>query len=173
MKSLNEMARRVHEANKHWWTDINTGQPIVRNKGELLALAISEVSEALEGERKNLMDDHLPHRRMAEVEMADTVIRLLDFAAGFDVRLMEGFEHICLPPNKGEALFRITQLICKSFEGAYLSATGISLVIANIQAYCKCHGYDLEGAIEEKLAYNATRPDHTHAARKADGGKKF
>lgn len=80
---LNEYAKEVHIANRKWWTDLHTGEPINRNKGELLALIHSEVSEALEGERKNLMDDKLPHRRMAEVEMADVLIRVLDYCAGF------------------------------------------------------------------------------------------
>ncbi|TOM56066.1 hypothetical protein CGH73_27540, partial [Vibrio parahaemolyticus] len=30
-----------------------------------------------------LMDDHLPHRKMAEVELADAVIRILDYAHAF------------------------------------------------------------------------------------------
>jgi hypothetical protein len=34
----------------------------------------------MEGERKNLMDDHLPHRRSAEVELADALIRIFDYA---------------------------------------------------------------------------------------------
>lgn len=45
-----------------------------------LALCHSELSEALEGMRKGLMDDHLPHRPMLEVELADTIIRILDLA---------------------------------------------------------------------------------------------
>ena len=61
-----------------WWTDLETGELIDRNILELLALVHSEVSEAVEGYRKNLMDDHLPHRKMIEVELADTVIRILD-----------------------------------------------------------------------------------------------
>ncbi|MCY1464806.1 hypothetical protein D9M71_828760 [compost metagenome] len=40
----------------------------------------SELSEALEGLRKNLMDDKLPHRKMVEVELADTLIRIFDYA---------------------------------------------------------------------------------------------
>ena len=32
---------------------------------------------------------------------------------------------------------------------------------------------DLGGAIAEKLAYNATREDHSLEHRKAEGGKKF
>lgn len=51
-----------------------------REFGTCLALIHSEISEALEGDRKNLMDDHLPHRKMAEVELADAVIRIFDLA---------------------------------------------------------------------------------------------
>ena len=79
---LNQLAKQIHQNNHHWWHDTQ-GNPISRNKGELLCLIHSEISEAMEGERKNLMDDHLPHRPMAEVELADALIRILDYAAGF------------------------------------------------------------------------------------------
>jgi hypothetical protein len=79
--NLNELSKSVHTANAKWWQDVNSGQPIKRNKGELLALIHSEISEALEGERKDLMDDKLPHRKMAEVELVDAIIRILDYAA--------------------------------------------------------------------------------------------
>ncbi len=69
-----------------------TQQPIKRNKGELLALIHSEISEALEGERKDLMDDKLPHRKMAEVELVDAIIRILDYAGGFDYDLQGAFD---------------------------------------------------------------------------------
>jgi NTP pyrophosphatase (non-canonical NTP hydrolase) len=71
----------------------------------------------MEGERKNLMDDKLPHRKMAEVELADALIRIFDYAGA--------------------------------------------------------HGYDLQGAYTEKMAFNAVREDHTHEARKIAGGKQF
>lgn len=115
--NLNELSQTVHAANIKWWQDIKTGQPIQRNKGELLMLIVSEVSEAMEGERKGLMDDKLPHRKMAEVELVDAIIRILDYAGGF--------------------------------------------------------GYDLQGAFDDKMAYNAQREDHKHEARQAAGGKKF
>ena len=51
-----------------------------RETGTMLALIHSEISEAMEGERKDLMDDHLPHRKMFEVELADAVIRIFDLA---------------------------------------------------------------------------------------------
>ena len=89
---LNDAALRVDEANRNWWIDLDTGQPLQRNVGELLMLATSELAEALEGHRKNLMDDKLPHRKMFEVEIADCVIRLLDIAAGMGLDLGGAFE---------------------------------------------------------------------------------
>ena len=75
---LNTYAAECHAANMKWWRDINTGAPIERNKGELLCLIHSEISEAMEGERKGLMDDKLPHRKMAEVELVDALIRIFN-----------------------------------------------------------------------------------------------
>ena len=115
--NLNQYAKDCHQAAIKWWQDPATGEPIERNKGELLCLIHSEISEAMEGERKNLMDDKLPHRRMAEVELVDALIRIFDYAGAF--------------------------------------------------------GYDLQGAYDDKLAYNATREDHTHEARQKEGGKAF
>ncbi len=70
-----------------WWTDLETGERKDRNKGELLALIHSEISEAMEGARKDLMDDHLTHRKMEEVELADAIIRILDYAGAYDLNV--------------------------------------------------------------------------------------
>jgi len=51
-----------------------------RSNAELIALMHSELSEALEADRKDLMDDKLPNRKGFEVELADAVIRIFDTA---------------------------------------------------------------------------------------------
>ena len=44
-------------------------------------------AEAMECHRKSLADDKLPHRPMEEVEMADALIRILDYCAGHGLDL--------------------------------------------------------------------------------------
>lgn len=108
-----------------WWIDTETGED-VRNWpakflklwiASKLMLIVSETGEAMEGHRKDLMDDHLPHRKSIEVEGADLIIRALDLYGGL--------------------------------------------------------GYDLAGAIIEKLAYNQQRADHKLEHRTAPGGKSI
>lgn len=72
-----------------WWKDIKTGEDLhgKRNVGEMLCLIHSEISEAMEGHRKNLNDDKLPHRKMIEVELADALIRILDLSGGLNLDL--------------------------------------------------------------------------------------
>ena len=77
---ITRIQNEIHSQNvKAGWWDTQ------RNHGELLMLIVSEIAEAMEGDRKDLMDDHLPHRKMIEVELADAMIRILDMAAGLNL----------------------------------------------------------------------------------------
>lgn len=106
-----------------WWNDLHTGESLLpgsprgRNVGELLMLCVSELAEAMEGHRKSLPDDKLPHRPMLEVELVDCIIRICDLAGALKL--------------------------------------------------------DLDGALVEKLAYNASRADHRPENRRQPGGKAY
>lgn len=80
--AINSFAADCHAASRKagWYTNPTTGEPLKRNVPEMLCLIHSEISEAMEGYRKDLPDDKLPQRPMVEVELADAMIRIGDLA---------------------------------------------------------------------------------------------
>lgn len=79
--TLNTLSDQIYFANVKagWYKDPKTGRTFKqRNIMEMLMLATTEIAEAAEGWRKDLKDDHLPQHMMLTVEVADTLIRLLD-----------------------------------------------------------------------------------------------
>lgn len=196
---LNMLAKQIFNANvaRGWWADMD------RNFYQTLQLVNTEIAEATEGERKNLMDDHLPTRKMGEVELADAFIRLADLAGRYGWEYYEpSFEpgdeptpfaignwhaRLCaqkfkhMPPI-AEQHFWLTECVIRlgtiggqldtasyvsAFSSEYSGAVNSIMKVAHNQ------GYDLWGAVFEKLAYNAERADHKPEARAAEHGKKF
>ena len=85
IKYFNEIASDAQRNSeiKGFWKDGQT-----RNRPEMICLMHSELSEALEAIRKpNKKDEHLPELDSVGLELADTVIRIMDYAAGFDINL--------------------------------------------------------------------------------------
>lgn len=67
-----------------WWDGLDGNKLAIPAK---LALVHSELSEALEAHRKDMMDDKLTHRKGIEVELADALIRIFDIAGRLDLDL--------------------------------------------------------------------------------------
>lgn len=85
---INDASRLCHAVavDGGWW-HTETGVRLERNKGELMMLMVSEIAEMMEGVRKGLMDEKLPHRSAEEVELADALIRMFDYAEAYDLDL--------------------------------------------------------------------------------------
>jgi len=108
IESFNQMSGEA------WRNAVHKGfrqQGVERNIGEEIALAHSELSEALEGVRAgNPPSSKIPEFTKAEAELADTVIRLMDTAHDRGWRLAEAIiakhEYNLNRPHKhGEKLF--------------------------------------------------------------------
>lgn len=77
-QSWNIISEYVHNnaVNKGWWENKDYDY-----RPEFIALLHSEVSEALEGIRKgNPPDEHIPEFSTLEAELADVIIRIMDFS---------------------------------------------------------------------------------------------
>ncbi len=181
--NINELAKRVYEQNKAvgWWDDPD------RCVFQTLQLVNTEIAEATEGDRKNLMDDKLPHRKMAEVEMADTLIRLVDLAGRYNwiyIQNVSSSDYLREVSTTAGRHLVATMTVCElarrlmterwiDAPDPYDIAVRYSFTINTILSICELEGYEIEGAVEEKLQFNATRIDHSREHRAKAGGKKY
>lgn len=102
--NLNQLAEQIHQDNraKGFYEGPDNLIALVEKYGtdedkdaigklfgaQRIALMHSELSEGLEGHRKDLMDDHLGHRSSFEVELADALIRILDAAGHYKIDIL-------------------------------------------------------------------------------------
>uniref|UniRef100_Q31HX0 Uncharacterized protein n=1 Tax=Hydrogenovibrio crunogenus (strain DSM 25203 / XCL-2) TaxID=317025 RepID=Q31HX0_HYDCU len=177
MRDLNEWAQEIHANNvaAGWWED----EPCIYTKMQLIS---TEIAEATEGERKNLMDDKLAHRKMGEVELADALIRTLDLGAHLNLTYKSFFtpyilddkpiaaKHFQLNGYLIELGFRIHNHIDEYIS--YVSRI-YSVLINALIIVSESKGYDIESAMIEKLEFNKTRQDHQPENRAKAHGKKF
>jgi hypothetical protein len=175
---LDQLSKSIYANNVKvgWWEG---GQACIFQK---LQLVSTEIAEATEGARKNLMDDKLPHRKMEEVELADALIRVLDLGGRIDLRY--------------ETHWRSTTY-CDSSNSVGMQHLGINIALASFAraAYCEVPAptlnnyysavidcilkvashrhYDIMAAMHEKMEFNVTRSDHKLENRTKKNGKGF
>lgn len=84
---IDAMVDECHERARSagWWSEVDPSDKY--HIATKLCLIHSEISEALEGVRKDKQDDHLPAFSSFEVELADALIRIFDLAGGSELRL--------------------------------------------------------------------------------------
>jgi NTP pyrophosphatase (non-canonical NTP hydrolase) len=185
MKNLNELAHKIHESNKLRGFDVAQD-----NIGQSLMLVVGEIGEAMDAhqcgrfakaEYENInadMEDGvfsfafgLFIKNTFEDELADIVIRTLDFCAAFGVdieKMCYDNETIICSNNIGEYLLVVTgqvysaywEIECKE-ENCYAK---LESVITAIEHKAKELDINLEKHIELKMRYNETRP-YKHGKR--------
>lgn len=188
--NLNDLAQQIHaNAKAKGFYD----EP--RNTGELFMLMVSELGEALDADRKGkrcIVKDfekwmlrygtesvfqnnfEVDIKGTFEEEIADVVIRILDFCAlrKYDIDKLISNEaakrvSYATSDNIGQSLMFTNQLLCEAYEDAEVGSTGLFLASAinALYAISNKQGFDLIQHIELKMKYNATR-EHKH-------GKKY
>lgn len=179
--NINELAQKIYQQNveRGWWDDPD------RCMLRTFQLVNTEIAEATEADRKSGgPDSHLPHRSAIEVEYADTFIRLADLAGRYGWLYKEGMAAPCYllarTSNEGARQFVLTYVCCQmavNLFGAPLQpgkvVYGYCQALETLLEICRIDGYDLWGAVKDKLEYNRTRFDHSREARAHANGKRY
>jgi hypothetical protein len=189
MKGLNALRDICHEdaVAAGWWKNIKTGEVLPFHAGQKFNLVHSELSEALEADRKKLRDDKLPHRSGVEVELGDALIRLFDTAGKLGYDLEEDFHSLATHPLEfftGADFHDQLAAIHADINVAWASYTlnagnspdtrfAMQTAIARILNLGEFLDIDIPGATAEKYAFNRVRPDHKIENRLGIHGKDY
>lgn len=162
--NLTELANYIHAFNveKGWWDEYLDDKH--RRFKTAMMLTISELAEAMEGERKDLVDQHLPHLDNFSVELADSLIRLLDLAGAYEYDI--NYVKVNMYGSRPEMLFMAVQDMMVDHESVQ---AGINAVLSIAHK----EGIDILAIAQEKFEYNKIRLDHLRENREKVGGKKF
>lgn len=167
---LIELQNKIHEQNKAmgWWDE-------PRPFSTFVCLFHSELSEAMEGDRKGLMDDHLPQYEMFWVELADFVIRCLDWLGSQQHKTSYTPNDYEVDEDKIESIALLHSVVSEAFEcfSDEFAAKRIEYAVELSLKLAAGYEVDLKKIIIEKVEYNKNRADHQRENRAKDGGKKY
>lgn len=189
-EQLMELGKQINHTakDKGFWDDGNK-----RNKAEMVMLMVSELGECLEGHRKlKACYGHTDLTREAfqrqykgteseynqawkesfefgvkdtyQDEMADVMIRLLDYVYGWDIPVLLREYRKETTGNFGADLLRINWYIMLAFETQHAEVhpgKDWGYAIAAIIKFCEWYKIDLIQHCEWKMKYNASR-EHKH-----------
>jgi hypothetical protein len=182
---LQKLQQSVYEGNKQrgfWEAGVD------ENKGERVMLIITELAEVVEAHRKgntisvyyptwvnvlDVLDDHIevtPNfwkvvfvsqvKDTLQDEIADVVIRILDYTGGFNIEIRESTYCKESTGNFAHDVLQLTHYCMAAYHSDIKEFTGKdwNYVLAAIIRFCEWYNINLIQHITWKLHYNSTRP---------------
>ena len=164
--NLTKLQKEAHAiARDHGWWDEE------RTFGDLIALVHSELSEALEAYRDEVLPSkpHLLSTKVAS-ELADVVIRVADMTEHYGVdggvmdRQLANQREVIpdLPPDFtfGERITALHNWVSNAGQFGHDQEQWsgyLGIVVFEVERMAAHYGIDLDAAIEAKMEYNRTR----------------